>query len=173
LTGTEPDDGVAPPDCRTPRPPPQAGAKRRKTTAAGRRGEPDKGSPELLRKKRTATTCDDLEISPIAALYGRGLIDATQYDLLGTIVELLRRLARNLGPQPDAVTGLWLALTGAAIGRSTVTVPAAVDPAADQARRTLARTLRQLDDSRGLVVALAEGRIPPVVGLSRTLSKGV
>ena len=42
-------------------------------------------------------------------------------------------------------------------------VPTGVGEGADQARYVLGRMLRQLDGSRELVIALAEGRTPDVV----------
>jgi len=137
--------------------PRQAKAKRRETTRAGRQGEPDKGTSQLRRKKRQATTQENLELSPIAVLFGHGLIDAKQYDTLGQIVDWLRRLARNFGPKPDAVAGLWAALTGAASSAHGI-VPASVGPAADQSRCVLGRLLRRLNGSRELVLDLAENR---------------
>jgi len=95
--------------------PHQAKAKRRQTTPAGLQGEPDQGTAQLRRRKRRATTREDLEISPVAVLFGRGLLDATQYDTPGQVAEWLRRLAHNLGPRSDSVGGFWAALTGAAI----------------------------------------------------------
>lgn len=137
--------------------PRQAKAKRRETTRAGRQGESDKGTNELRRCKRLATTREDLEISPIAVLFGRGLLDATQYDTLALVADWLRRLAWNLGPKPDAVAGLWAALTGAASSSHGI-VPAGVGPAADQSRYVLRRLLRRLNGSRELVLDLAENR---------------
>jgi hypothetical protein len=87
--------------------PRKIGAKRRATTVAGRSSEPDKGTRELRRRKRRATTREDLEISPIAVLFGRGLLDSTQYDTLALVADWLRRLAWNLGPKTHAVAGLW------------------------------------------------------------------
>ena len=142
--------------------PRKANARRRATTVAGRQGEPDKGTRELRRRKRLATTREDLEVTPIAALFGHGLIDAQQHDTLALIANSLRRFAQNLGPKPSAVQGLWAALTGAAISSPGI-VPAGVGPAADQARRVLGRMLRQLDGSRELVLALAEDRPPPLI----------
>jgi hypothetical protein len=142
--------------------PRKAAAKRRETTAAARRGEPDRGTAQLRRRKRQATTREDLEVSPIAVLFGRGLIDATQYDTLGQVADWLRRLARNLGPKSDAVAGLWAALTGAAISAQG-NVPVAVGPAADHSRYMLRRMLRRLDGSRELVLQLAESRPAPLV----------
>lgn len=142
--------------------PRQAKARRRETTAAGRQGEPDKGTSELRRRKRLATTREDLEISPVAVLFGHGLIDAQQYDTLDQIADWLRRLARNLGPKTNAVAGLWAALIGAATSAQG-SVPVAVGPAADHSRYVLGRLLRRLDGSRGLVLELAENRTPPLV----------
>jgi hypothetical protein len=142
--------------------PRQARAKRRETTAAGRQSEPDKGTRELRRKKRRATTREDLEVTPIAALFGHGLLDATQQNTLAQIADWMRQLARNLGPKPEAVAGFWGALTGAAISAQG-SVPASVGPGADYARYVLRRMLRRLDGSRELVLQLAANRPVPLV----------
>lgn len=142
--------------------PRQAKAKRRETTRTGRQGEPDRGTAQLRRKKRLATTREDLEISPIAALFRHGLIDAAQYDALASVADWLLRLAHNLGPKSDGVAGLWAALTGAAV-RSPGSVPVSVGPASDHAWYVLGRLLRRLDGSRDLVLQLAENRMPPLV----------
>lgn len=135
--------------------PRKIGAKRRQTTRAGREGEPDRGTAQLRRKKRRATTREDLELTSVAVLFGRGLIDATQHDTLALIAGSLRRLAQNLGPKPDAVAGLWSALTGAATG-SQGRVPDAARSGADHARLVVSRLLRRLNGSRELVLDLAE-----------------
>jgi hypothetical protein len=142
-----------------PRP---AKAKRRQTTVSGRQSELDKGTAQLRRKKRLTTTREDLEISPIAALFGRGLLDATQHDTLARIAEGLRQLARNLGPKTDGVAGLWQALTGAATSAQG-RVPDAVRFGADHARYVVTRLLRRLDGSRELVLRLSENRPTPLV----------
>lgn len=49
------------------------------------------------------------------------------------------------------------------IGTASVTTPVAVGEGAAQARRVLEGMLRRLDGSRSLVVAIADGRIPPLV----------
>jgi hypothetical protein len=120
-------------------------------------GEPDQGTSELRRRKRQATTQVDVELTAAGILFGRDLLDRQQYDRLDEVTSLLRLLARNLGPRPDAVAGLWAALTGAMIGRGLVT-PASVGPLAPIAQRKLARMLERLDGSRDLVIAIAENR---------------
>jgi hypothetical protein len=62
------------------------------------------------------------------------------------------------------VTGLWYSITGAAVPTGFVRPHnETASGLADGARRQLARPLQQLDGSRSLVVALAEGRVPDLV----------
>ena len=141
-------------------------ARRRCSTRTGRRTgqDPvDKGSPLLRQHKLKLTGEETIELSTAGVLFGHGCIDRTQYDTLSNVSFWLQRLARSLGPNGVGVGGLWAAITGAAIGTSSVVVPSAVGEGADHARYVLARMLRQLDGSRDLVVALAEGRCPPLV----------
>ena len=143
--------------------PRQAKARRRETTRAGRSSAPDKGTPQLRHRKRQATGGrEDLEATPIATLFGYGLIDATQHDTLARIGEGLRRLAQSLGPKTDSVTGLWQALTGAATSAQG-RVPDAVRPGADHARHVVARLTRKLNGSYTLVMELAANRAPSLV----------
>jgi hypothetical protein len=78
------------------------------------------------------------------------------------ITELLRRVAHSWGRKDGSVGGLWLALLSAATpnrtGRATV-----VPVGSDAARMHLSLVLQQLDGSQSLIVALAEGHIPPLV----------
>jgi hypothetical protein len=144
--------------------PRKANARHRQTTVAGRRAPDDYGSDELRGRKLRATTRPDVEISAVGVLFGRGLIDAEQYDTLGTIVMWLERLARawaGLG----GVTGLWYSIIGAATpapGYVRLTNDAA-SGLADGARRQLVKALQRLDGSRALIVALCEGQVPPLV----------
>jgi hypothetical protein len=103
-----------------------------------------------------------LPLDGAAVLYGHEHLDRQQFDTLGLITQWLHRLARAWGGKDGSCAGLWAALLGAAVattdGRSV-----AVPTGADDARYRLARALRRLDGSRDLVVALAEGRTPPLV----------
>jgi hypothetical protein len=64
---------------------------------------------------------------------------------------------------PHGIGGLSGAILGAGVGTLSVVVPSAVGEGAATARRVLDRMLRRRDGSRDLVVALAEGRLPPLV----------
>jgi hypothetical protein len=142
------------------------GAKRRQSTREGRRTgyDPvDTGSPLLRRHKRRLTGDETIELSAAGILLGHGCIDRVQYDTLGNITLWLQRLARSLGPHGIGVDGLWASITGALVAIPGVVVPSAVGEGADHARYVLGRTLRQLDGSRDLVVALAENRTPDIV----------
>jgi hypothetical protein len=77
--------------------PRQANARRRATTLAGRAAPPDEGTPQLRRRKIRATSRPDLEIDSIGVLFGRGHLDAQQYDALGLISAWLRRAALAWG----------------------------------------------------------------------------
>jgi hypothetical protein len=144
--------------------PRKANARRRATTAAGRRAPDDLGTPELRLRKVRATTRDNLEINGVGVLYGRGLIDAAEYDTLGTIVMWLQRLARDWGGA-GGVHGLWNSIMGAAMPTPghTHLVNDITSGLADGARRQLVRALNRLDGSRSLVVSLAEGQVPALV----------
>src|SRR6267143_3146325 len=95
--------------------PRRANAKRRQTTVAGRRGEADTGTEELRCRKRRVTGREDLELTGAAVLFGHDLLDRQQFDTLGTITELLQRVARAWGGRDGNVTGLWQAITAAMI----------------------------------------------------------
>jgi hypothetical protein len=143
--------------------PRKADAKRRATTLAGRAPNRDEGTTELRRRKKQATARPDLEINAASVLFGRGLLSPEQYDILSTVTLWLQRLARGWGGL-GGVTGLWYSITGAAVPTGFVRPQnATVSGLADSARRQLVRALRQLDGSRDLVVALAEGQVPPLI----------
>jgi hypothetical protein len=106
----------------------------------------------------------DLELDGAAILHVRGQLDREQYDTLGLINRQLAQLARGWGGD-GGCGGLWAALTGALTPARPA--PSAVDQllgVADYARDRLARACRHLDGSRRLVIALAEGAAPPIVG---------
>jgi hypothetical protein len=144
--------------------PRKAIAKRRATTTAGRRPEIDKGSDELRQRKLRATTQDNVEINGMGVLFGRGLIDAQQYDVLTTVTMWLERLMRGWGGL-GGVTGLWYSIVGAATPTPGYIRPVndVTSGLADGARRQLLRALQRLDGSRALIVALCEGQAPPIV----------
>jgi hypothetical protein len=132
----------------------------------------DYGTSELRTRKRRATTREDLPLDGAAVLLGREYIDHEQFDTLGRITELLRRVARAWGGKDGSVQGLWTALLAAS---SRTRVPATTVPlGSDSARWRLARVLQRLNGSRDLVIELAEGRTPPIVirAIERTLTRG-
>jgi hypothetical protein len=138
-------------------------AKRRQTTLAGRRAPDDLGTSELRRAKIRATTRSDIEINGGGVLYGRGHLDAQQFDTLATVVLWLQRLQRGWAGA-GGCHALWLTILGAAVPTGFVRPENAIASGlADNARRQLVRALRQLDGSRSLVVSLAEGQAPPIV----------
>jgi hypothetical protein len=138
-------------------------AKRRRTTVLGRAPEVDQGTVQLRAHKRAATRREDLEISAAAVLFGHDLIDRQQFDTLAEITLWLETMARAWGGL-GGVTGLWYAITGAAVPTGFVRrEDAGLAGLADQARRRLQRICRRLDGSRALVLDLAEGRIPAIV----------
>jgi hypothetical protein len=145
--------------------PRKALAKRRATTTAGRAPDPDTGSALLRARKRAVTGREDLEINGAAALFGHNHLDRAQYDTLGRVTELLQRTARAWGGRDGNVTGLWEAITGAltSTGFAPNPVGAGGWSLADGARRRLEQACRRLDGSKGLVIELAEGRIPEIV----------
>jgi hypothetical protein len=103
----------------------------------GRLPEADLGSALLRARKRAATGREDLQIDGASVLLGHALIDHAQYDKLGTITEGLQRLARAWGGLGD-VSGLWYAITGAAVPTGFVRrEDAGLAGLADQARRRL------------------------------------
>jgi hypothetical protein len=130
---------------------------------AGRRAPDDLGTTELRSRKVRATTRDNLEINGAAVLFGRGHLDAQQYDVLATITLWLQRLERAWGGL-GGCHGLWLSIVGALTPTGSVRpVDSTTSGLADGARRQLERALRRLDGSRSLVIALAEGQIPDLV----------
>jgi hypothetical protein len=144
--------------------PKKADAKRRRTTVAGRRPEVDQGTVQLrARKRRIAAGREDLEITGASVLFAHGHVDRSQFDTLGTITEMLQRMARGWGGL-GGVTGLWFAITGAAAPTGFVRREnEGLSGLADQARRRLQRVCSRLDGSRALIIELAEGRVPPIV----------
>jgi hypothetical protein len=82
---------------------------------------------------------------------------------LAEITLWLETMARAWGGL-GGVTGLWYAITGAAVPTGFVRrEDAGLAGLADQARRRLQRVCRSLDGSRDLVIALAERKVPPIV----------
>jgi hypothetical protein len=144
--------------------PRKANARHRATTVAGRAPPPDYGTPELRQRKVRATTRDNLEVNAVGVLYGRGLIDAEEYDTLGTIVIWLHRLASGWA-DTGGVHGLWSSIIGAATPTPGYirAVNAVASGLADGARRQLLWALKELDGSRDIVISLAEDRVPPLV----------
>jgi hypothetical protein len=142
-----------------------ADAKRRRTTARGRAPDLDRGTEQPRIRKRRATRREDLEINGAAVLYGHDLLDRAQYDTLGTVTELLQRVARAWGGRDGSLTGLWSAITSAltATGYASATVGDGGFGLADGARRRLQRVCRSLDGSRALVIELAEAKVPEIV----------
>jgi hypothetical protein len=98
-------------------------------------------------------------------LYGRDLIDAVQYAMLSGITQWLQRTARAWGGRDGSLNGLWSAILRAMVGTGFAPNPVGDGgwSSADGARRRLARVCRELDGSRDLVIALTEGRVPPLV----------
>jgi hypothetical protein len=115
------------------------------------------------RKRRIAAGREDLEINGASVLFAYEHLNRQQFDTLGTITEGLQRLARAWGGL-GGVTGLWHAITGAAVPTGFVRrEDTGLAGLADGARRRLQRMCRSLDGSRDLVIELAEGRIPTLV----------
>jgi hypothetical protein len=134
-------------------------ARRYQTTRAGRRGEIDRGSDWLRARKIRTTSRVDVEMTPAGTLYGYGHIDREQYDKLGAITWLLRRIARSFG-RDASPAGLWLALMAAA-SRTRPGMPSVVGDYG--ARDTLGQIARRLDGSRDFVLELAaESPLPPI-----------
>jgi hypothetical protein len=104
--------------------PKKADAKRRRTTVLGRAPEVDPGMAQLRARKRAVTRREDLEINGAAILFGHDLIDRVRYDTLGTITEILQRVARAWGGRDGNVTGLWISITSAMIGTGFAPTPA-------------------------------------------------
>jgi hypothetical protein len=124
----------------------------------GHRGRPRKANP-----RHRATTRPDLEVNAVGALYGRGHLDAQQYDVLSTVTLWLERLARGWAGV-GGVTGLWYSIVGAATPAGYIRPMNDVTSGlADGARRQLVKALQRLDGSRALIVALCEGHTPPLV----------
>ena len=134
-------------------------ARRHQTTRAGRRGEVDRGSPRLRARKLALTMREDVELTGPGILFGHELLDRYQYDTLGWVTALLRRIARSFG-RGVSPAGIWNAILGALIK----TTPGIEPIVGDQgARRALEHILRRLDGSKDLVIALAAGdALPPI-----------
>ena len=137
-------------------------AKRRFTTRFGRKHGyelADRGSELLRQKKRELISREDVEMTPAGVLYGLGHLDREQYDKLGCVTGLLRRIARGFG-RDASPAGLWLALVAAA----SRTRPSMPTIAGDRgARDALTWICRRLDGSRELVLELAtETVLPPI-----------
>ena len=134
-------------------------SRRNQTTRAGRRGEVDRGSFRLRARKLALTMREDVELTGPGILFGHELLDRYQYDTLGYVTLLLRRIARSFGREASPA-GIWVALLAAA----SRTPPGAPNLISDYgARDTLARICRRLDGSRDLVLELAEeGQMPPI-----------
>lgn len=64
-------------------------------------------------------------------------------------------------PRDGSVSGLWAAIITAAARMGSAVAPVPIG--SDAARFGLTRALSRLDDSRDLVIELAEGRVPPLV----------
>jgi hypothetical protein len=127
--------------------------------------EVDLGSALLRARKRAATGRDDLEVNGAAVLFGHDHLSRTQYDKLGAMTALLQRVARAWGGRDGSLNGLWTAILGAMVGTGFAPPPVGNGgwSLADGARRRLERLCRRLDGSRELVIALAEGKLPPIV----------
>ena len=134
-------------------------ARRHQTTRAGRRGEVDHGSPRLRARKLALTMREDVELTGPGILFGHELLDRYQYDTLGWVTALLRRIARSFG-RGVSPAGIWNAILGALVR----TTPGIEPIVGDQgARRALEHILRRLDGSKDLVIELAAGdALPPI-----------
>jgi hypothetical protein len=120
-------------------------------------GEVERGSPRLRARKLALTMRDDVEMTGPGILFGHELLDRYQYDTLGYVTLLLRRIARSFG-RDVSPSGVWAALLAAA-SRTPPGAPVIIGDYG--ARDTLARICRRLDGSRDLVLELAaEGSMP-------------
>jgi hypothetical protein len=144
--------------------PKKADAKRRRTTVAGRRPEVDQGTTQLRsRKRRIAAGREDLEINGVSVLFAYDHLNRHQFDTLAEITLWLETMARAWGGL-GGVTGLWYAITGAAVPPGFVRRgDAGLAGLADQARQRLQRVCPQLDGSWDLVIELASGAVPSIV----------
>jgi hypothetical protein len=99
-------------------------------------------------------------MSATGILFGHQLLDRYQYDTLGYVTLLLRRIARSFG-RDASPSGVWAAIVAAA-SRTPPGAPVIIGDYG--ARDTLARICRRLDGSRDLVLELAEegGPLPPI-----------
>jgi hypothetical protein len=134
-------------------------SRRNQTTRAGRRGEIDRGAPRLRARKFALTMREDVELTGPGILFGHELLDRCQYDTLGYVTLLLRRIARSFGRDANP-GGVWAALLAAA-SRTPPGAPVIIGDYG--ARDRLARICRRLDGSRDLVLELAEeGPMPSI-----------
>jgi hypothetical protein len=139
---------------------PNPNARRRQTTRAGRRGEVDLGSDALRYWKMRLTGRPDLELVPSAVLYGRDLINAEQFDKLGWLCLLLRRISAACG-RGFTVGGLWASLLAAGSRGTSFQLPLLGD---QNARMQLSVACRSMNGSRELIIGLAEGiEVPGLV----------
>jgi hypothetical protein len=141
--------------------PRKAGARRRATTLAGRQPPADLGTDELRRRKRhIAAGREDLELNGASVLLANELLNRQQFDTLGTITQMLQRVARAWGGRDGNVTGLWMAITAAMVATGYASAPVGDGGfgLADSARRRLQQVCRSLDGSRALVSSSRRGR---------------
>jgi hypothetical protein len=146
--------------------PRKADAKRRRTTVLGRTPEVDRGTAQLRsRKRRIAAGREDLEINGASVLFAYDHLDRQQFDTLGTVTELLQRMARAWGGRDGSLNGLWSAILAASSSASFVPAPVADGKSSpsDSARGRLERLCRRLDGSRDLVIKLASGAVPQII----------
>jgi hypothetical protein len=139
---------------------------KRPTTLRERAPPVYQGTAELRRRKRRiAAGREDLEISGTSVLLAYEHLNRQQFDTLGTITELLQRIARAWGGRDGSVGGLWQAITAAMVATGYTPNPVGDGGfgLADGARRRLQRMCRRLDGSRALIIELAEGRVPDLV----------
>src|SRR5215469_1568505 len=89
--------------------PRKVNAKHRATTRISRRTgvDPvDHGSAELRAKKLHLTGRVDVEMTASGTLFALGHLDRYQFDAIGWVMELLRRVGHAMGGS-SAVHGLW------------------------------------------------------------------
>jgi hypothetical protein len=134
-------------------------SKRNQTDRAGRRGAIDEGSDALRLRKLMLTGRADVEMDAAGILFGRDLIDRAQYDQLGRIALLLRRVAVACGHGFN-VSGLWASIVAAGARMGSTAPPLTGDLGA---RGALERVCGRLNGSKVLVLAIAENRMPPIV----------
>jgi hypothetical protein len=102
---------------------------------------------------------EDVELTGPGILFGHEHLDRYQYDTLGYVTLLLRRVACGFG-RDASPAGVWAAIVAAA-SRTPPGAPVIIGDYG--ARDRLARICQRLDGSRDLVLELAEeGRMPPI-----------